>query len=114
MAVGGSARAARPASPAPPARDASPRRRGEVVRPRSRRRGATLERALLRAAWEELAAVGYANLTIEGVAARARTSKAVLYRRWPNRAALITAAMRQEAPLLSGEVPDTGQLRGDV
>lgn len=79
-----------------------------------RRRGATLEHALLQAAWEELVAVGYANLTMEGVADRASTSKAVLYRRWPSRPALVLAAMRQQAPLLSGEVPDTGTLRGDV
>jgi AcrR family transcriptional regulator len=80
----------------------------------SRRRGAKLEEAILTAAWEELAAVGYAHLTIEGVAARARTSRAVLYRRWPSRPALVLAAMRQQAPLLSGTVPDTGTLRGDV
>ena len=89
-------------------------RRGGDRRKGSRRRGAMLEGAILRAAWEELAAVGYANLTMEGVAARAGTSKAVLYRRWPNRAELVIAAMRQEAPMLSGEVPDTGTLRGDV
>jgi AcrR family transcriptional regulator len=92
----------------------SPRQRGEARGSQPRRRGATLERALLQAAWDELVAVGYANLTMEGVAARAGTSKAVLYRRWPGRPALVLAAMRQQAPLLSGEVPDTGTLRGDV
>ena len=104
MATGGGGRAARSAS--------SPR--GEDRRVHSRRRGATLEDAILQAAWDELAAVGYANLTMEGVAARARTSKAVVYRRWPGRPALVLAAMRRHAPLLSGEVPDTGELRGDV
>ena len=83
-------------------------------RKRSRRRGEALKGAILQAAWEELAAVGYAELTMEGVAARARTSKAVIYRRWPSRPALVLAAMRQQAPVLSGEVPDTGELRGDV
>jgi len=58
--------------------------------------------------------VGYARLTMEGVAARAGTSKAVVYRRWPNRAELVLAAMRQRGPVLSGEVPDTGELRSDV
>ena len=90
-----------------------PRRKHGAGAP-TRRRGATLEHALLQAAWEELVAVGYANLTMEGVADRASTSKAVLYRRWPSRPALVLAAMRQQAPLLSGEVPDTGTLRGDV
>jgi AcrR family transcriptional regulator len=84
------------------------RRRG------SRRRGATLERAILQAVWVELADVGYADLTMEGVAARAGTSRAVLYRRWRSRPELVLAAMRQQAPLLSGPVPDTGSLRGDV
>ncbi|PWT72380.1 MAG: TetR family transcriptional regulator [Chloroflexi bacterium] len=79
-----------------------------------RRRGAQLEEAILTAAWEELAAVGYAHLTIEAVAERAKTSRAVLYRRWPGRPALVLAAMRQQAPLLSGPVPDTGALRSDV
>ena len=104
MATSGGGRAARSA----------PSRRGEDPRAPSRRRGATLEDAILQAAWDELATVGYANLTMEGVAARARTSKAVVYRRWPGRPALVLAAMRQQAPLLSGEVPDTGELRGDV
>jgi len=50
----------------------------------TRRRGAELEAALLDAAWDELQAVGYAGLTMEAVADRAGTSRAVLYRRWPN------------------------------
>ena len=79
-----------------------------------RRRGDHLERALLAAAWDELVAVGYADLTIDAVAARARTSKSVLYRRWRNRPELVLAAMRQRGPLLSGEAPNTGSLRGDV
>lgn len=91
------------------------RRRG-ARKPRggARRRGGVLESAILQAAWDELAAAGYADLTMEGVAARAGTSKAVLYRRWHSRAELVLAAMRQQGPILSGEVPDTGELRGDV
>jgi AcrR family transcriptional regulator len=79
-----------------------------------RRRGARLERDLLRATWDELASVGYANLTMERVAARARTSKPVLYRRWPNRAALVLAVLRDRARPTSDQPPDTGILRGDV
>lgn len=90
---------------------ASERGGREVV---SRRRGAVLEDALLQAAWEELSEVGYAKLTMEGAAARAGTSKAVLYRRWPNRAGLVLAAMRRRVVALSSDVPDTGSLRGDV
>ena len=69
---------------------------------------------LLDAAWAELQAVGYAGLTMEAVADRAGTSRAVLYRRWRNRPELVLAVIRRHRPLLSGEIPDTGTLRGDV
>lgn len=81
---------------------------------KTRRRGAALEEALLDAAWAELQQVGYRNLTMEAVAERAGTSRAVLYRRWRNRAEMVITAMRRHRPMLSGEVPDTGSLRGDV
>jgi AcrR family transcriptional regulator len=81
---------------------------------KTRRRGEVLEAALLEAAWTELQAVGYAALTMEAVADRAGTSRAVLYRRWRNRPELVIAAMRRYRPMLSGEIPDTGSLRGDV
>ncbi|MEV1070024.1 TetR/AcrR family transcriptional regulator [Streptomyces sp. NPDC050263] len=79
-----------------------------------RRRGAELEASILEAAWEELAAVGYSRLTMEGVAARARTGKQVLYRRWRNRAELVIAAMRHNTGSIIDQIPDTGDLRGDV
>ncbi|MEU8925032.1 TetR/AcrR family transcriptional regulator [Kitasatospora sp. NPDC048545] len=78
-----------------------------------RRRGGELERAILDAVWAELADHGYDRLTMEGVAARARTSKPVLYRRWPNRAALVIAALGRNAPDYQ-EPPDTGELRADL
>jgi len=53
-----------------------------------RRRGAALEAAILDAAWAELVAAGYAGLTMEAVAARAQTSRPVISRRWPDRAAI--------------------------
>jgi AcrR family transcriptional regulator len=81
---------------------------------KTRRRGEALEAALLDAAWEELQSAGYAALTFEAVADRAGTSRAVLYRRWRSRPELVIAAMRRHRPLLSGEIPDTGSLRGDV
>ena len=82
--------------------------------PAARRRGSTLEAALLRAAWDELTEVGYGAFTMEGVAVRARTSRAVLYRRWPNRPELVVAALKQHAGLTPPEVPDTGSLRDDL
>ncbi|WP_244168117.1 TetR/AcrR family transcriptional regulator [Mycobacterium paraffinicum] len=60
---------------------------------RGRRRGAVLERALYEAVLAELAEVGYVGLTMEGVAARAHTGKASLYRRWCNRRDLVHAAL---------------------
>jgi AcrR family transcriptional regulator len=81
---------------------------------RKRRRGAELEGALLEAAYEELVAVGYERLTYEAVAARAGTSRPVLYRRWPTKRELVLAALRHKAPPLPAEPPNTGDLRGDV
>jgi AcrR family transcriptional regulator len=80
----------------------------------TRRRGEALEAALLDAAWAELQSSGYLGLTMEAVADRAGTSRAVLYRRWRSRPELVIAAMRRHRPMLSGEIPDTGTLRGDV
>lgn len=54
----------------------------------TRRRGATLEKAILDAAWDELAESGWGRFSIEGVAVRAGTAKTVIYRRWDNRVQL--------------------------
>ena len=51
-----------------------------------RRRGDVLEAALLDSAWEEIVEKGYDRFTIESVAERARTSRDVIYRRWPGKA----------------------------
>ena len=84
------------------------------MRQAGRRRGAELEDTILTAAWEELAAVGYVRLTMEGVAARAHTGKQVLYRRWRNRAELVIAAIRHRTGSIADHIPNTGELRGDV
>jgi len=96
------------------ARPEQPRAKGKPPASATRRRGATLEHALLDAAWEELQDSGYAKLTMERVADRAGTSRPVIYRRWRNRPELTIAAMRHRQPVLSGATPDTGSLRGDV
>jgi AcrR family transcriptional regulator len=89
---------------------------GEDTQPpkATRRRGATLERAILQAAADELAEAGYPNLTMDRVAARAGTSKNAIYRRWPSRAALSVAAYRQMLPTDPEDTPDTGDLRSDA
>lgn len=78
----------------------------------TRRRGAVLEEAILRAAVDELTQSGFAGLTMDKVAARAGTNKNAIYRRWPNRLALGIAAYRQLATTV--QPPDTGDLRSDV
>lgn len=60
---------------------------------RSRRRGEVLERALYEATLAELTEVGYGGLTMEGIAARAHTGKAALYRRWDTKCELVHAAL---------------------
>ncbi|WP_208719799.1 TetR/AcrR family transcriptional regulator C-terminal ligand-binding domain-containing protein [Amycolatopsis circi] len=82
--------------------------------PVRRRRGEQLESALLAAGWDELVEAGYARLTMESVAVRARTSAAVLYRRWANKDQLVLAAMRRHRDVNPIAVPDTGTLRGDL
>lgn len=59
--------------------------------------------------------MGYAAFTIDAVAQRAGTSRAVLYRRWSSRAQLVLAAVRaQLPPIIAEEIPDTGTLRDDL
>jgi AcrR family transcriptional regulator len=87
--------------------------RTSAHRTRPRRRGDALVAAILRAAVEELTERGYAALTMEGVAERARASKASLYRRWPTRAELVMDAVYCVLPRPES-LPDTGELRGDL
>lgn len=85
-----------------------------VKRPKiSRRRGAALEEAILRAAADECLAHGYEGLNMDRIAARAGTNKPAIYRRWPSRAAVAVAAYRHMAQS-SPPPPDTGRLRNDV
>jgi len=77
-----------------------------------RRRGASLEEAILGAAYAELSEVGYSSFTVEGVAARARTGKASIYRRWPTRNDLLLDAICSELPTpadcgLTATIPDS-------
>src|SRR3954452_12578390 len=81
---------------------------------RRRRHGHELESALLTAGWDELLDVGYAHLTMGSVAVRARTSEAVLYRRWANKDQLVLAAIEHHRNANPVAVPDTGALRSDL
>jgi AcrR family transcriptional regulator len=78
-----------------------------------RRRGEALHAAIYEATVRELIEVGYAQLTMEGVANRASASKGSLYRRWSSRAELVVDAVHHANPnpaLLS----DTGSVRDDI
>ncbi|MFD8478204.1 TetR/AcrR family transcriptional regulator [Kitasatospora sp. NPDC059673] len=82
------------------------------VRP-GRRRSEESRQAILGAAFELLGEVGYARLTVEGIAARAGTGKQTVYRWWPGKADVlleaVTAHARQHIPL-----PDTGDHTADL
>lgn len=80
----------------------------------TRRRGMTLESAILQAGWEQLVDEGYSGFTFEAIADRARTGKAVLYRRWPDKQALLLALLSHQGYGAPIDPPDTGSLRGDV
>jgi AcrR family transcriptional regulator len=70
------------------------------------------ELEILEAALEVLAEVGYDRLTMDAVAAKAKASKATLYRRWTNKVSLVIDALQHsKGPT---EVPDTGSLREDL
>ncbi|WP_198165907.1 TetR/AcrR family transcriptional regulator [Agromyces laixinhei] len=78
-----------------------------------RRRGDALRAAIVEAVMDELAESGYDRLTLDGVAARARVSKASLYRRWPGKPELVVDAVYTTLPI-PAELRDTGTLRGDL
>ncbi|RUP31516.1 MAG: TetR/AcrR family transcriptional regulator [Mycolicibacterium sp.] len=61
--------------------------------PVSRRRDDALLSAIRDATWAELTDNGYAGVTFEGVARRAKTGKPVLYRRYRSRAQMVTDAL---------------------
>jgi AcrR family transcriptional regulator len=71
-----------------------------------------IDAAILLAARELLAEVGYAQVTMDATAARAGTSKAAIYRRFKAKAELLFAAAVHSSDI---RVPaDTGSLRGDL
>lgn len=70
------------------------------------------EQEIFQATLEVLAEVGYDRLTMDAVAARAKASKATLYRRWTNKVSLVIEALQHSKTPL--EAPDTGSLREDL
>jgi AcrR family transcriptional regulator len=77
-----------------------------------RPRSVEAEAAILNATLELLARHGLEGLSMDLVAARAGVGKATIYRRWPSRKAMVTAALRSLTSEI--EVPDTGNVRDDL
>jgi AcrR family transcriptional regulator len=76
-------------------------------------RNARVRAAVLEAALQEVVAVGYARMTMEGVARRAGVNKTTLYRRWGSREAVLVDAFRERGQE-QVPIPDTGSLREDL
>ncbi|MFC6343212.1 TetR/AcrR family transcriptional regulator [Nocardioides hankookensis] len=81
-------------------------------RGRGRPRSPGAEQKILHAALEEYTEHGWAGFTMDGVARRAGVGKSTVYLRWPDKDALLTAAVRLRSRTVV-EV-DTGSLRGDL
>ncbi|MCB0948976.1 MAG: TetR/AcrR family transcriptional regulator [Mycobacterium sp.] len=79
----------------------------------ARRRGAELDAAIRAAVLALLAEHGPNGVTMEAVAAAARTSKPVLYRRWADRQALLRETLMTTAATAIPSA-DTGSYRGDM
>jgi AcrR family transcriptional regulator len=79
-----------------------------------RQRGEVREEAILVATLELLAEVGYDRMTMDGVAARARSSKATIYRRWPGKPELVVAAVKRYAASPAAAPAESGGLREDL
>jgi AcrR family transcriptional regulator len=77
-------------------------------RPRSKR----LDEDILAAARGELAERGYARMSVDGVAARARVSKPTVYLRHPSKAQLATAAIASMR--VEPRPAPTGDVRADL
>lgn len=82
-------------------------------RPPGRPRSADADRAIVQATLELLTESGVASLAIEQVAARAGVAKATIYRRWPNKEALILDALAETVDDHPIDLPGTS-MRDDL
>jgi AcrR family transcriptional regulator len=78
-----------------------------------RKRSEESRLAILAAALELLAEVGFAGLTIEGIAARSGAGKQTIYRWWPSKADVVLDALATQADLHI-PIPDEGSYAADL
>ncbi|MER7076519.1 transcriptional regulator, TetR family [Saccharopolyspora kobensis] len=78
----------------------------------ARTREARIDDAVLAAAVDLLSDVGYRQLTMGAVAARAGVHRPAVYRRWPSKTHLVVDAVARRMGLTP--TPDTGDLRNDL
>lgn len=76
-------------------------------------RSARIRARVLAATLEVLAEVGYDDVSIETIAARAGVHKTTVYRGWPTKADLISDAIRDRGTRLV-PIPDSGSFRDDL
>ena len=96
MTVPGASTASAPSGP--------PSAETPCSRPPGRPRDTRASHAITEAALRQLADVGYANLSMESVAGEAGVSRATVYRRFRDKADLVTAAIAANG---GGDLPDT-------
>ncbi len=78
-----------------------------------RRRDPAVDEAVKAAVLDLLTERGWAGVSMDGVAARARVGKASIYRRWSSRVQMVAEAIT-ELNLSGIDRPDTGTLHGDL
>jgi AcrR family transcriptional regulator len=78
-----------------------------------RKRSEESRLAILAAAFQLVGDVGYAGLTIEGIAARSGTGKQTIYRWWPSKADVLLDALATKADLHI-PIPDEGSYAADL
>ncbi len=81
----------------------------KIGRPRSEE----TKKAILTASYELLLENGFNTVTVEGIAERARVSKATIYKWWPSKAAVVLDGFFAATESML-QIPDTGSAREDL
>jgi AcrR family transcriptional regulator len=87
----------------------------EARKPDPTRRNERSRQAILRAARELVSEVGYAKLSVEGIAARAGVGKQTIYRWWRSKGAVVFDSFLALSEGAEGmALPDTGDVEADL